>query len=173
MTIGQELLQELMIESAVTRRYLECIPFDQLHFKPNEKSETLGRLAIHTAEIIAWWSSVVHSDKLDFIDFEPKDIQTREELLAYFDDLLAAAKVSLMSAQDNVFEQEWSMMYGEDVLMKLPKKQIARIFCMNHFIHHRAQLGVYLRFLSIPIPATYGPSADDDHVILSHPFQSF
>ncbi len=94
MTIGQELLQELTLEAAVTRRYLDSVPFDKLEYKPTEKSETLGRLSIHVAEIIAWWTSVVQTDKLDFIDFEPMDIKSKAELLYYFDDLLAEAKNS-------------------------------------------------------------------------------
>jgi uncharacterized damage-inducible protein DinB len=171
MTIGQELLKELTLEAEVTRLYLATVPFDRLDYQPTEKSETLGRLAIHVAEIIAWWSSCIENDKLDFIDFEPKDIKTKEELLSYFDNLLAAAKTSLQNAKDEVFEKEWSMTYGDEILFSLPKKQVARLFCMNHLIHHRAQLGMYLRLLDFPVPATYGPSADDDTVLLVNPFK--
>jgi uncharacterized damage-inducible protein DinB len=170
MKIGQELLQELTIEAEVTRRFLESVPFDQLDFQPTEKSETLGRLAIHVAEIIACWTSCIENDKLDFIDFEPKDIKSKEELLAYFDNLLAIAKSSLINAKDEIFEKEWSMTYGDEILFTLPKKQVARIFCMNHLVHHRAQLGIYLRLLDIPVPATYGPSADDENVLLINRF---
>ena len=170
MTIGQELAQELTLESAVTRRYLDSVPFDKLEYKPTEKSETLGRLAIHLAEIVAWWSSVVNASKLDFADFEPEDIKSKAELLHYFDHLLVDAKNSLANAQDDEFNKEWSMTYGDEIFFSLPKKQVARLFCMNHFVHHRAQLGMYLRLLDIPVPATYGPSADDENVILIHPF---
>lgn len=171
MTIGQEFLQELTLEAAVTRRYLNSVPFDQLDYKPTEKSETLGRLAIHVAEIIAWWSSCIDNDKLDFIDFKPKDIKTKKELLAYFDNLLADAKTSLTNAKDEEFEKMWSMTHGDDILFSLPKLQVARLFCMNHLVHHRSQLGMYLRLLDIPVPATYVPSADDEDVILINPFQ--
>ncbi len=166
MTIGQEFLKELSLESQVTRRYLESVPFDQKDFKPAEKSETLGRLAIHVAEITAWWTACVDKDKLDFIDFEPRDINTTEALLVYFDELLDEAKRALSGANDEVFDKEWSMTYGDEILFTLPKKQVARIFCMNHLVHHRAQLGVYLRMLNIPVPAVYGPSADDENVIM-------
>lgn len=171
MTIGQELLQELTLEASVTRRYLENIPFDKLDYKPSEKSETLGRLAIHVAEIIAWWTACIDNDKLDFLDFQPKDIKTKDELLAYFDNLFADAKTSLTNAKDLEFKKMWSMTHGDDVLFTLPKRQVARLFCMNHLVHHRAQLGMYLRLLDIPIPATYGPSADDENVILINPFR--
>lgn len=166
MIIGQELLKELELEALVTRHYLERVPFEKLEFRPSEKSESLGRLAIHIAEIIAWCTSCVESDKLDFIDFEPKDIQSTEELLNYFDDLLESAKKSLSEANNEEFEKEWSMVHGEEILFTLPKKQVARLFCMNHLVHHRAQLGVYLRLLDVDVPATYGPSADDENVIL-------
>lgn len=166
MTIGQEFLQELVLESEVTRKYLASIPFEQKEFQPDEKSEKLGRLAIHIAEITAWWKACAEDDKLDFIDFEPKNIKTTTELLAYFDELLVNATRALSNIKDEELEREWSMTYGDEVLFTLPKKQVMRIFCMNHLVHHRAQLGVYLRLLGVPVPATYGPSADDENVLL-------
>lgn len=170
MTIGQDFLQELLLESEVTRRYLERVPFDQKDFKPAEKSESLGRLAIHVAEITAWWTACIDHDKLDFIDFEPKDINTTAALLSYFDQLLEEAKKSLLGVKDEEFEKDWSMTYGDEILFTLSKKQVARIFCMNHLVHHRSQLGVYLRLLDIPVPAAYGPSADDEQVLLVKKF---
>jgi uncharacterized damage-inducible protein DinB len=170
MTIAQELLQELSLEAQVTRRYLESVPFDKLDYKPTEKSETLGRLAIHVAEIIAWWTSVIDTDRLDFENFEPKEIKSKDELLHYFDNLLNEAKNALTQTRDEVFNDDWSMTHGDEILFTLQKKQVARLFCMNHLVHHRAQLGVYLRLLDILVPATYGPSADDDEVILINPY---
>jgi uncharacterized damage-inducible protein DinB len=172
MTIGHELLQELNLEAALTRRYLENVPFDKLDYKPNEKSESLGRLAIHVAEILAWWTSVTETNQLDFSNFEPENITTKSELLNYFDSLLLKATQSLLAVNDIEFEANWSMTHGDAILFTLPKKQVARLFCMNHFIHHRAQLGLYLRLLNLPVPATYGPSADDDTVILINPFNT-
>lgn len=171
MTIGQELLQELTLEAAVTRRFLESVPFDRTAFQPTEKSEQLGRLAIHLAEIIAWWTNVTENDTLDFIDFEPKAITTTAELLSYFDHLLADAKKSLQQVTDEELNREWSMTHGAETYFTLPKKQVLRLFCMNHLVHHRAQLGVYLRMLDIPVPATYGPSADDFEMILTRKFE--
>ena len=141
-----------------------------LEYKPTEKSESLGRLAIHIAEIIAWWKSCIENYKLDFSEFKPKDIRTKDELLNYFDSLMADAKTSLENVKDQEFDKTWSMTYGKEILFTLPKKQVARLFCMNHLIHHRSQLGIYLRLLDIPVPATYGPSADDENVILITPF---
>lgn len=172
MTVGESFLQELILESEVTRKYLASVPFEKKDFKPAEKSETLGRLAIHLAEITAWWTSCLQSDKLDFIDFEPKDIQSTDALLVYFDKLLEEAKHALTIAKDEIFDKNWSMTYGDEVLFTLPKRQVARIFCLNHMVHHRAQLGVYLRLLEIPIPAVYGPSADDEQVTTIKDFRN-
>jgi len=171
LSIGKTFLQELVLESEVTRRYLAAVPFEKAHFKPAEKSETLGRLAIHLAEITAWWTSCVRNQKLDFIDFKPMELNSTDELLDYFDSLLAEAKEALNYVTDDEFIKEWSMTYGDDILFTLPKYQVARIFCMNHLVHHRAQLSVYLRILDIPVPAVYGPSADDDMVTLIQNFK--
>jgi uncharacterized damage-inducible protein DinB len=140
------------------------------HCKATQKSEKLGRLAIHVTEIIAWWKNVAENDSLDFIDFEPKEIKTTEELLNYFDILLTDAKNSLQLVTDEELNKEWSMKHGEETYFTLPKKQVLRLFCMNHLVHHRSQLGVYLRMLDIPVPATYGPSADDFEMILTRKF---
>lgn len=170
MSIATDFLNELKLEAEVTRRYLESVPFDRADYKPHAKSEQLGRLAIHIAELLSWWKSIIKSNSLNFIDFEPEDISSTEELLSYFDGLLDEAEVALKGAVDTDFDAQWSMCYGEKVLFTLPKKQVARIFCLNHFVHHRAQLGVYLRLLGIPVPATYGPSADDQHITLINKF---
>ena len=171
MTAGQELLQELTLEAAVTRRFLERVPFDKAEFRLHKKSEQLGPLAIHVAEIIAWWRECIDNDELNFIDFKQKEIKSTDELLSYFDDLLTDAKKALLEVKDEELAKNWSMTHGEEVLFTLPKKQVLRIFCMNHLVHHRSQLGSYLRQLDIPVPAAYGPSADDEDVILISPFQ--
>ncbi len=171
MALAQDLINELTQEGAVTRRYLERVPLNRADFKPHENSEALGRLVIHVAEIVAWWRECLVKDELDFINFEPRDITTTEQLLFYFDELLAEAITSLAEAKPEDFDKNWSMRHGEDILFTLPKKQVIRTFCMNHLVHHRAQLGVYLRILNVPVPATYGPSADDDDVLLIDLYQ--
>ncbi len=107
MTRAQELLSELKLEAAVTRNYLQKVPFNNLDYKPNEKSETLGRLAVHVAEIIAWWKDVLTTNALDFINFETKEFETNAQLLAYFDELLLEATNVLMEAKEEDFEKEW------------------------------------------------------------------
>lgn len=167
---NHELLQELRLEAAVTRKYLARVPFEHAAFKPDEKSESLGRLAIHVAEIMGWWRACLCHDELDFIDFEPADIQSGPALVAYFDALLNEATVALTQVLDEEFDRSWSMKHGRDLLFTLPKKQVLRLFCFNHLVHHRAQLGGYLRLLGVAVPAAYGPSADDDEVLLVGPF---
>ncbi len=172
MSLAKKLLAEFTLEAAVTRRYLASVPFDKADFQPHEKSEKLGRLAIHVAEIIAWWKESILHEELDFIDFEPKNIQSTAELLTYFDALVEATKTVLRQVTNKDFKGNWTMRHGEEILFTLPKEQVVRIFCMNHLVHHRAQLGVYLRLLDIPVPAAYGPSADDYDIILARPFGS-
>ena len=170
MTIGQEFAHELKLEAEVTRLYLTKVPFDHLDFQPSEKSETLGRLAVHVAEILAWWNAVIDANQLDFMDFKPKEFKSNEALLAYFDELLDEAYAALQRVQDDALNKDWSMCHGNEIYFTLPKRQVLRLFCMNHFIHHRAQLGVYLRCLEVSLPASYGPSADDFDVILTRKF---
>lgn len=165
MTFKQDLLGELKQEAAITRKYLERVPFDKYAYQPNEKSESLGRLAIHVAEVVAWWKECLLNDELDFEGFAPKEISTTDQLLAYFDGLVLEAVKVLSESQPEDFTKEWSMRHGATIYFTLPKKQVLRAFCMNHLIHHRAQLGMYLRLLNVPVPATYGPSADDEEVI--------
>ncbi len=112
MTQGEEVLQELTLEAEVTRRFLERVPFDRAEFRLHEKSEQLGHLAIHVAEIIAWWKECIDNYELNFIDFKQKEIKSTDELLLYFDALLADAKKALSEVQDEELEKNWSMTHG-------------------------------------------------------------
>lgn len=170
MSFSSDILNELRQEATVTRRHLELVDFENSEFQPHEKSEKLGRLAIHVAEIIAWWKNVIETDELNFINFEPKKINTTNELLSYFDSLLMDSEGSLINIDEATLSQMWSMKYRDEILFTLQKKEVLRKFCLNHLIHHRAQLGVYLRMLDLPVPAVYGPSADDDNVTLIEGF---
>ncbi len=167
MTIGKRFWKTLELEAEVTRKYLALVPFDKANFKPSEQSENMGRLAVHLAEIIAWWTSCVRDDNMDFEHFEPKEVNNTAELLAYFDHLLEEAKQALLEVKDEEFDKKWTMTCGEELYFELEKRQVAERFCMHHFVHHRAQLGVYLRILGIALPATYGPSAEDFEVVLT------
>lgn len=163
MKLVEILLQEFKEEAAQTRKMLALVPFDKLDYKVHEKSFTLGRLAVHVAEIAGWWQECLIHDELDFAkgDFTPKVFENNEALLAYFDDLVAKSSQILNEVNESEFDKPWSMRQGEIIFFTKPKYEVVRTWCLNHWIHHRAQLGVNLRLLNIPLPGIYGPSADD------------
>ena len=166
MAISQMLLPEFEQEMTTTRKYLERVPADKAAFKPHEKSMSLERLAGHVAELAGWITMTLTRDSLDLA---PKDGPKWEALvsadsatlLAAFDKNVAEARQALVAAKDEDFGREWSLLRGGQTLLKLPKGAILRSFAFNHLVHHRAQLGVYLRMNDVPVPATYGPTADE------------
>lgn len=156
-------LGELENEAKVTRAVLERVPAEKFDWKPHEKSMTMGRLAVHVAEMFGWTKEVCKSDVLDFatMDLTPFEPKTNEELLTFFDDHIANARSIIAETSDETFLTNWTMRNGEEVYLTLPKVAVVRTFVMNHIIHHRGQLSVYLRLNDIPVPSMYGPSADD------------
>ncbi len=156
-------LAELENEAKVTRQCLERVPADKFDWKPHEKSMTMGRLAVHCAEMFGWTKETLRQDVLDFAtaDFKPFEPTSTEELLAFFDDHIAKAKIILGETPDETFFTDWTMRNGEQVYLTMPKVAVMRSFVMNHIIHHRGQLSVYLRLNDIPVPSIYGPSADE------------
>lgn len=162
MTLNQTLLAELKHEAAGTRKLLEIVPFDKADYKPHEKSMSLQRLAVHVAEISGWWKECLLHDELDFAkgDFTPKVFKSTAELVAFHDKLVAQAEKILTETPEAEFAKPWTMRNGEQIYFTMPKAAVVRTWCMSHLYHHRAQLGVYLRLLNVPIPGMYGPSAD-------------
>lgn len=162
MTKGQIFLAELQQEAKATRKILASVPMDKLAWKPHEKSMTLEQLAGHVAEIPGWVDMTLNQDELDFakqkyVPFKPK---TNEELVGFMDKNMEKAAEILNNFPDEKMSDKWTMRQGEMIFFSLPKEVVMRTWCMNHWYHHRAQLGVYLRLLDIPVPATYGQSAD-------------
>ncbi len=162
MTIAQQMLAELQQEGIATRNILAKVPIDKKDWKPHEKSMKLGRLAEHVAEIYGWPKETIVMDELDFSkgDFSPKVINTNEELLALFDKCMATATEILENTPDEEMAKPWTMRNGDMVYFTLPKAVVMRTWVLNHSVHHRAQLGVYLRLLDIAVPSSYGPTAD-------------
>jgi uncharacterized damage-inducible protein DinB len=156
-------LAELDNEVKVTRQVLERIPADKFDWKPHEKSMTFGRLASHVAEMFGWTKDTLHSDVLDFatMEYKPFEPTSTEELLALFDEQIANSRAALADVSDEKFMTEWTMRNGDQVYFTMPKVAVMRTFVMNHIIHHRGQLSVYLRLNDIPVPSIYGPSADE------------
>ncbi|HCY74382.1 MAG TPA: damage-inducible protein DinB [Ignavibacteriales bacterium] len=162
MLLTKIFLNELEMEAASTRKMLAIVPDDKYDWRPHPKSMTIRALATHVAEIPGWISSVMQNDVLDFANtpYNPKVINNTSQLLAHFDECVAAGKEVLVDANESKLNNRWIMKSGDDVFMDLSKAEAIRHSLSQH-IHHRAQLGVFLRLLNIPIPGVYGPSADE------------
>ncbi len=166
MSIAQSLLPEFDQEVATARRVLERVPGDKLAWKPHEKSMTMGRLASHVAELPQW---ATQTFKADVLDLEPPEGETWEAanldsvpaILELFDTSVAAARDAIASASDGEYMKAWTLARGGEEILTMPKVAVVRSFVMNHLIHHRAQLGVFLRLNDVAVPQTYGPTADE------------
>jgi uncharacterized damage-inducible protein DinB len=166
MPLRDALLPEFDREMANTRKTLERVPEDKFGWKPHEKSGTMGWLAAHLADIPTWVPLAIQQDSIDIAPEghepqPPKPPGSRGELLEKFDKNLAAARKAIAGAEDGVLMQPWTLLAGGKTVFTLPRAGVLRSFVMNHSIHHRAQLGVYLRLNDVPVPAIYGPSADE------------
>lgn len=161
--LAAALIGELQQEAATTRKCLERIPSELFDYKPHEKSMTFGRLAVHVAEMVAWATETVNKTELDFAtaDYKPFEPQTTEELVAYADKVVAEAIEALKNTSDEAMMENWTLRNGEAVYFTMPRIQVLRGMVFNHIIHHRGQLSVYMRLNDIPVPALYGPSADE------------
>jgi uncharacterized damage-inducible protein DinB len=156
------LLKEMIDEAISTRKMLAIVPNDKYDWQPHPKSMTIRSLATHIAELPTWVSMGINSDGLDFATapYDPIKIDNTEDLLALFDKSLAEGKTALETTSEEVLEQPWTMRNGEKVYMTITKYELIRT-AFGQTAHHRAQLGVFLRLLDIPIPGPYGPSADE------------
>jgi uncharacterized damage-inducible protein DinB len=166
MRLSESLLSELSEESKGTRRTLERVPEERIDWRPHPKSMTLGELATHLANVASWTSLTVNQESFDM---EPpgetparqEPLRSRQAILALFDRTLAAARDALSAASDEDLLRPWTLLKGGQALFTMPRLAVVRTFILNHSIHHRAQLGVYLRLLDAPVPGLYGPSADE------------
>ena len=144
---------------------LERVPEARLGWKPHEKSMTLGRLAGHVAELPHWGSGIFTSDELDLAAIPPEvraaNPATVAELLAIHDRNAAAFEETTRQVPDDRLRQPWRLRRGEQVIFELPRAAALRSFVLNHVVHHRGQLTVYLRLLDVPLPPIYGPTADE------------
>ncbi|HEV7746224.1 MAG TPA: DinB family protein [Pyrinomonadaceae bacterium] len=166
MGIAESMLPEFDNEMANTRKTLERVPLEKSDWKPHEKSAAMGGLATHLSNIPTWVGYTINQDSLDLAPggkpMPPMEIaKSREELLASFDANVAKARAAIAGASDADLFKQWSLMMNGNTLMTLAKVAVLRSFVMNHLIHHRAQLGVYLRLNDIAVPSIYGPSADE------------
>jgi len=163
--ISQSILPEFDHEMANTRKSLERVPEDKFSFKPHAKSMTLGGLATHLATINHWAEAIFGLDSFDVSTAPPNpEFKTRAEVLASFDKTTAVARKAIADSTDAHFMKPWTLKAGSNTIFTLPRVAVVRSFLLNHNIHHRAQLGVYLRLNDVPVPSIYGPSADEGNM---------
>ena len=166
MPFKDTVLPEFDMEMDNTRRTLERVPDDKFSWKPHEKSGTLGWMAGHVATIPQWAKITMEQDSLDLApagrpNFVAPKPANRKEVLEIFDKNRAEARAALAAANDATYAKPWALLMGGRELFREPRSAVLRRMVFNHIIHHRGQLTVYLRLLNVPVPALYGPSADE------------
>jgi uncharacterized damage-inducible protein DinB len=160
MSLSEMFLPEFDMEMATTRRLLERVPSERGAWKPHEKSFSLGHLAQLVSWMPGWITTTMRETKLDLSAGGAYSLVKTEALLAGFDKNVKEARAALAAASDADFQVPWSLTMGERVLMTMPRVGVVRQ-TINHLVHHRGQLSVYLRMLDVPIPSIYGPTADE------------
>jgi uncharacterized damage-inducible protein DinB len=165
MPFSETLLPEFEEEMKNTRKLLECVPDDKFDYQPHAKSMKLGRLATHVAEMPSWTVFTIDQDVLDMQPgHEPNQAKSRAELLEMFDKGVADARQRIQGTSDGHWQKTWTFKYAGKPIMSSPRSTIMRSVIMNHLVHHRAQLGVFLRLNDVAIPGMYGPSADEPNM---------
>jgi uncharacterized damage-inducible protein DinB len=162
MSIIQSLLREMDQEAKTTRKMLARIPDDKFDWQPHPKSMTIRRLATHIANLPTWVSITLTTDELDFANNPNTEdvINNTADLMIYFEKCLAEGRAALSKATEADLLLKWTLRNGSEIYSVSPKGEVLRMaYCQ--IVHHRAQLGVYLRLLDVPLPGSYGPSADD------------
>jgi uncharacterized damage-inducible protein DinB len=162
MALSTALLSEFDREMENTRKILQCVPEDKYGWTPHEKSMTLIRLASHVAELPRWAVEALHREVLELTPGEaPFMAGSNAELMARFEKNASDARKAIEGAKDEDFAVPWSLVYDGHTAFTMPRAAVLRSVVMNHLIHHRAQLGVYLRMNDVKVPGMYGASADD------------
>ena len=163
MSIAQSLLPEFDHEMASTRKTLERLPENKLDYKPDPKSMSLGRLAGHITEMVGWGGMTLTTDSFDIdpAKMEALTATSRAQILEVFDKNVASTRAALAAATDQSLMTPWTLSMLGNAMFTMPRVGVIRTMIMNHVIHHRAQLTVYFRLNGVPVPALYGPSADE------------
>ncbi len=164
MTLAESLLPEFDREMGLTRRVLDRVPDGQFAWKPHEKSMSLGRLAEHLAELPGWLTVSIKDSGIDVTTPRPegyKAPESRAAVLTLFDKNVSEARAALMGRTDAELMAPWTLKAQGKELFTMPKFAVVRGFALNHMIHHRGQMVVYLRLQNVAVPSIYGPSADE------------
>jgi uncharacterized damage-inducible protein DinB len=159
-TFASEILKELETEATATRKCLEVIPAELFDWKPHERSMIMGYLASLVAEIPKWITAMVETSEIDIATFSHFEAKTTSDIVNYFDENLASAKNALQNASDETFDEPFHLKNQGKIVFTAPKKDHISS-TVNHLVHHRGQLTVFMRLRDIPVPSIYGPSADD------------
>ncbi|HEY0092025.1 MAG TPA: DinB family protein [Flavobacterium sp.] len=162
MNFVEMFLKEINQEAVSTRKVLAAVPNDRLDWQPHPKSMSVRALATHIAELPSWISMVLTTEELDFAaqPYEQTILNSTQELIELFEKSLAEGRDQLIPENEAKMGEPWTLRSGDTIFSTTTKAETVR-HAFNQITHHRAQLGVYLRLLDIPVPATYGPSADD------------
>lgn len=160
---SSQFLKELNKESEVTRKMLSAVPNDKYDWKPHPKSMNIRQLTGHIAELPSWIKLVMNTDELDFSKepYTSPEINNTNELIQLFEKHLAEGQQALENADEALLDKPWTLRDGAQIFNTEPKADVIRM-SLSQIIHHRAQLGVFLRLLNVPIPGSYGPSADEN-----------
>jgi uncharacterized damage-inducible protein DinB len=164
MALKDALLPEFDHEMGTTRRVLERVPEAEFAWKPHDKSFNLGQLAGHVANIPHWVAAIVQNTVFDLADAEdarPRVPESTEWLVSQFDKNVSAARAGIAGLTDPEFLAPWTFKNNGQIVFTMPRAAALRSFVMNHLIHHRGQLTVYLRLKNVPVPPVYGPTADE------------
>ena len=160
--LKEMLLREVEQAMAKTRTTLERVPEEQFGFKPHVKSPTLGWLATHVADVPGWGKYTLMTETLDLTGVKPPEAAaSRQAILDRFDRNLEGMREVLGAATEEALLAPWSLIMNGKTMFTMPRIDVLRTHVLNHMIHHRAQLGVYLRLNDVPVPALFGPSADE------------
>lgn len=161
MNVVESFIAELQHEAATTRKMLERVPQDKLTWKPHEKSRTLGEVASHIAHLPGVFIATLAREEFDRNEYQPGTTGSTAGIVATFDRNIAAAFATLPTLTMEQLLGTWRYKYGERVIFEMPRLAVLRAMGLNHLIHHRGQLSVYLRLLNVPLPPVYGPTADE------------
>jgi uncharacterized damage-inducible protein DinB len=159
-SISATLLPEFDQEMATTRRVLERVPSEKGTWKPHAKSFSLAHLAQLVSWMPGWITNALHETELNLAGAGRYSNETTESLLEMFDDNVKAARAAIAKSKDSDYDVDWSLKYGDRVIFTQPRAAVIRQN-INHLVHHRGQLSVYLRLIDVPVPSIYGPTADE------------
>jgi uncharacterized damage-inducible protein DinB len=162
MAMIDAVLMELEQEAPVTRRHLERVPEAKLSWRPHPKSSTVGQIALHLAQLPGAISTVAAQEVFELPTFQQAEPENLAEILETFERSLSTAREVLRHMDDRTLMGMWTVQSEGRLVMSLPRAAMLRSLLLNHYYHHRGQLSVYLRLLNVPVPSTYGPTADEN-----------